>query len=86
MQYPSHKELKKCTQEQLQKICAALREDIIASVSENGGHLASSLGAVELCVVLHKYFDLNGNDAVFFDLEIEDVITQPSEELIEKYL
>ncbi len=68
MQYPSHKELKKCTQEQLQKICAALREDIIASVSENGGHLASSLGAVELCVVLHKYFDLNGNDAVFFDV------------------
>jgi len=34
-----------------------LREKIISTVSKNGGHLASSLGAVELCMALASTFD-----------------------------
>ena len=34
-----------------------LREKIISTVSRNGGHLASSLGAVELCMALASAFD-----------------------------
>ena len=38
-------------------IVAALREEIVAQVALSGGHLASSLGAVELLVALHYVFD-----------------------------
>nr|AMK59179.1 1-deoxy-D-xylulose-5-phosphate synthase [uncultured bacterium UPO43] len=38
-------------------IAAALREEIVAQVALSGGHLASSLGAVELLVALHYVFD-----------------------------
>ena len=34
-----------------------IREKIISTVSRNGGHLASSLGAVELCMALASAFD-----------------------------
>ena len=67
-QYPTHSELQNCNDGQLEELCATLREDIISATAENGGHLASSLGAVELCVALHRCFDLSGNDTVFFDV------------------
>lgn len=59
--------VKSCDMAQLQELAAALREKIISSVSKNGGHLASSLGAVELCIALHRVFDLK-RDPVFFDV------------------
>jgi 1-deoxy-D-xylulose-5-phosphate synthase len=43
--------------EQLQTLAAELREEMVASISRNGGHLASSLGAVELSIALHRVFD-----------------------------
>ncbi len=42
--------------EMLQALCAELREEIITTVSRNGGHLAPSLGVVELTVALHRVF------------------------------
>ena len=42
---------------QLPKLCRQLREDIVEEVSANPGHLASSLGVVELTVALHYVFN-----------------------------
>lgn len=49
--YPS--DLKKFKEEDLEKICAELRQFIIDIVSVNGGHFGASLGVVELTVALH---------------------------------
>ncbi|TDJ09982.1 MAG: 1-deoxy-D-xylulose-5-phosphate synthase, partial [Deltaproteobacteria bacterium] len=43
--------------EQLGEVAQALRQEIIAVISKTGGHLAASLGAVELAVALHYVFD-----------------------------
>lgn len=53
------------TDEQARQICDQLREQIIDSVSRTGGHLASSLGVVELTVALHRVYDLNVDRLVF---------------------
>ncbi len=42
---------------QLPEVCRELRDDIIAEVSVNPGHFASSLGVVELTVALHYVFN-----------------------------
>lgn len=42
---------------QLKILAQELREEIIATVARNGGHLASSLGVVELTIALHYVFD-----------------------------
>lgn len=41
---------------QLQGLCRGIREILINTVSQNGGHLASNLGVVELTVALHRVF------------------------------
>jgi len=50
--------LKKLDNEELERLCQEIREEIITTVSNNGGHLASNLGVVELTVALHFVFDL----------------------------
>ncbi len=42
---------------QLKEVCGELREEILRVMAINGGHLASSLGAVELAVALHHVFE-----------------------------
>lgn len=42
---------------QLQQLCAQIREELVRLVSQNGGHLASNLGTVELTIALHRVFD-----------------------------
>ena len=59
--------IKKCSVSELTELASEIRSQIIQSVSRNGGHLASSLGAVELCIALHRVFDLK-KDPVFFDV------------------
>lgn len=49
--YPA--DLRKFREEDLEQICAELRQFIVDTVSVNGGHFASSLGVVELTVALH---------------------------------
>ncbi|MDD4759976.1 MAG: 1-deoxy-D-xylulose-5-phosphate synthase N-terminal domain-containing protein, partial [Bacteroidaceae bacterium] len=49
----SPKDLKKLSVDQLPEVCDEIRQEIIDVLSHNPGHLASSLGAVELSVALH---------------------------------
>lgn len=42
---------------ELEELCAELRQKLVQTVTETGGHLASNLGAVELTVALHRVFD-----------------------------
>ena len=53
--------------EQLRTLCAELRTYIIETCSHNPGHLASSLGAVELIVGLHYVYD-TPTDKIVFDV------------------
>ena len=48
-------------------LCAALREFIVDSVSQTGGHLASNLGIVELAVALEREFD-SSRDRIIYDV------------------
>ena len=50
-------DLKQLKLEDLPAVCAELRQFIIEALSKNPGHLASSLGAIELTVALHYVFD-----------------------------
>ncbi|GAO03112.1 1-deoxy-D-xylulose-5-phosphate synthase [Anaeromyxobacter sp. PSR-1] len=49
-------DLKKVPVEQLPALCQEIREQIIQTCARNGGHLGSSLGAVEINVALHHVF------------------------------
>ena len=51
--------------EQLRELCKELRQYIVECCAENPGHLASSLGAVELIVGLHYVFDTPSDQLVF---------------------
>ena len=53
----SPKDLKQLPLEALPAVCAELRQFIIEALSKNPGHLASSLGTIELTVALHYVFD-----------------------------
>lgn len=50
-------DLKTLTGPQLRQLCGELRQFMIDTVSENGGHFASNLGVVELTVALHRVFE-----------------------------
>ena len=50
-------DLKRLSLEQLPQYCRELRQYIIEECSKNPGHLASSLGTVELTVALHYVYD-----------------------------
>ena len=53
--------------ELLPQLCKELREDIIQELSVNPGHLASSLGVVELTVALHYVFN-TPQDRIVWDV------------------
>ncbi|MBP5626977.1 1-deoxy-D-xylulose-5-phosphate synthase [bacterium] len=55
VQTPS--DLRKLKVDELPELCAEIRREIVDTVSKTGGHLASSLGAVELAVALHYVYD-----------------------------
>ncbi len=50
-------DLKKLPPELLAQVAQEIREKIIATVAKTGGHLAPSLGVVELTIALHYVFD-----------------------------
>lgn len=60
-------DLRQLSVEQLPEVCDELRHDIIDEVSVNPGHLASSLGAVELTVALHYVYD-TPEDRIVWDV------------------
>ncbi len=50
-------QIKKLKKKELPKLAAELRRKIITTVAETGGHLAPSLGVIELTIALHYVFD-----------------------------
>ena len=60
-------DLRKLSVDQLPEVCRQLREDIVREVSVNPGHLASSLGVVELTVALHYVYD-TPEDRIVWDV------------------
>lgn len=63
----SLQDFKALKEEQLPALCDELRAFLIEKVSKTGGHLASSLGAVELIVAMHYVFD-SPTDKLVFDV------------------
>ena len=60
-------DLKKLSREDLPILAAEIRKVIIDVVSKTGGHLASSLGSVELAIAIHYVFD-TPNDKLIWDV------------------
>ena len=60
-------DLKKLKRDELEILCAQIRELIIETVAVNGGHLAPNLGVVELTVALHREFN-SPKDKFVFDV------------------
>jgi 1-deoxy-D-xylulose-5-phosphate synthase len=58
-------DIKDYTIEQLQELSQKLRDKILHTVSQNGGHLSSSMGAVDLIVAMHKVFDAKSDPFIF---------------------
>lgn len=63
----STSDIKSIPPEDVNTLCDEIRAKIIDTVSKNGGHPASSLGAVELTVALHRVFD-SPDDSIVFDV------------------
>lgn len=80
----SAQDVKKLNIEEQKKLAEEIRKYILEVVSENGGHLASNLGVVELTIALHTVFDLP-KDKVVWDVGhqtyVHKIITGRREEL-----
>ncbi len=63
----SPKDLKKLEIEQLNSLAKEIRQFLISSISNTGGHLSSNLGVVELTIALHYCFDLS-KDRLIWDV------------------
>jgi 1-deoxy-D-xylulose-5-phosphate synthase len=59
--------LRSLNKEQLDQVSQELRQELITTISECGGHFASSLGTTELSVVLHYLFD-TPHDKLIWDV------------------
>lgn len=60
-------DLRKLSPEELAQLATEIRETIIETVSRNGGHLAPSLGVVELTIALHVAFE-TPKDKIVWDV------------------
>ncbi len=65
IKYPD--DLRKLSVDQLPELCQELRDDIVKELSVNPGHLASSLGVVELTVALHYVYN-TPEDRIVWDV------------------
>ncbi|MER3451986.1 MAG: 1-deoxy-D-xylulose-5-phosphate synthase, partial [Thermus sp.] len=63
----SPEDLKALDWDELMALTEEIRSEIIRVTAQNGGHLASSLGAVELILALHRVFD-SPKDKILFDV------------------
>ncbi|MBQ8693563.1 MAG: 1-deoxy-D-xylulose-5-phosphate synthase [Synergistaceae bacterium] len=63
----SYKDLKNILPDELPELASEVRELIIKVTTENGGHLGSSLGAVDLIIAMLRRFD-PVNDKIIFDV------------------
>lgn len=60
-------DIKKIKYPELYDLCSEIRDKIVDTVEENGGHLSSNLGVVELTVALHRVFN-SPKDKIIFDV------------------
>jgi 1-deoxy-D-xylulose-5-phosphate synthase len=60
-------DLKSLSPGELPRLCEELRDEIVHTCAKNGGHLGSSLGAVEINVALHYVFD-SPRDKIVWDV------------------
>ncbi len=60
-------DLKGLTLPELKQLAAEIRRELVATVTANGGHLASNLGVVELTIALHRVFD-SPQDKIIWDV------------------
>jgi len=60
-------DLKKLSLSELQILAREIREELVTTVIETGGHLASNLGAVELTLAIHSVFD-SPKDKIVWDV------------------
>ncbi len=60
-------DLRNLNKTELEELSVEIRDFLIRHVSENGGHLASNLGTVELTLALARVFDFS-NDRIVWDV------------------
>jgi len=58
-------DIKNYSIEELNRLAKKIREKILSTVSKNGGHLSSTLGAVDLIVAMHYVFDVKKDPFIF---------------------
>lgn len=63
----SPSDVKKLTENELSLLAEEVRDTIVSTVAENGGHLASNMGVVELTIALHKVFN-SPDDKIVWDV------------------
>lgn len=63
----SPEDIKQLKEKELNQLAGEIREYIIGTVSETGGHLASNLGVVELSLALHRVFN-SPEDKIIWDV------------------
>jgi len=69
-------DVKSLNQGELDQFCSELRELLVSRVTENGGHLASNLGAIELTIALHRVFD-SPKDKIVWDVGHQSYVHKP---------
>lgn len=63
----SPSDVKNLNEDDLPLLAQEIREVLVDTVSQNGGHLASNLGVVELTIALHRVFD-SPKDKIIWDV------------------
>ena len=63
----SPSDIRNLTESQLKELAEEIRGVLVETVSQNGGHLASNLGAVELTLAIHRCFD-SPKDRIVWDV------------------
>ncbi|MEE8471794.1 MAG: 1-deoxy-D-xylulose-5-phosphate synthase [Dehalococcoidia bacterium] len=60
-------DVKRLSREEMEGLAQEIREQLVATTTANGGHLASNLGVVELTIALHRVFD-SPRDKIIWDV------------------
>ncbi len=80
-------DLKELNEAQIEQLCGEIRNRIIETTSENGGHLGPNLGVVELTIALHLVFE-TPKDSFFWDVShqgyVHKLLTGRNDERFDK--